>query len=311
VNIRNPLVIILGPTASGKTKLAVRLAYQLGGEIISADSRQVFRDMNIGTGKDLAEYNFAGQEIAHHLIDIKAAGEKYNVNEFKEDFYEVFQQLNRDGILPILCGGTGMYIHSLLQNQVYTAIPNNNELRNAISDLDIETLRLRLKDYPIEFTQHADLSSHKRLVRAIEVAEYLLINDLPVVDKPIIDPFIVGLNPEIGLRRSSIVSRLNRRIEGGLIYEVEKLVSEGLTEEMLDYYGLEYRFVGAYLRGEYTLSELKELLSTAICQFAKRQMTFFRKMEKDGVKINWFNPSVSDNELYTSILACLRDSKKI
>jgi tRNA dimethylallyltransferase len=163
----NPLVIILGPTASGKTKLAVRLAHELGAEIISADSRQVFRDMNIGTGKDLDEYTFAGRNIPYHLIDIKAAGEKYNVNEFKDDFYEVFHRLNRNGTLPILCGGTGMYIHSLLQNQVYTAIPNNYQLRQAVSDLDIEELRIRLKGYPAALTKHADLSSHKRLVRAI------------------------------------------------------------------------------------------------------------------------------------------------
>jgi tRNA dimethylallyltransferase len=303
----NPLVIILGPTASGKTKLAVRLAHELGAEIISADSRQVFRDMNIGTGKDLDEYTFAGRNIPYHLIDIKAAGEKYNVNEFKDDFYEVFHRLNRNGTLPILCGGTGMYIHSLLQNQVYTAIPNNYQLRQAVSDLDIEELRIRLKGYPAALTKHADFSSHKRLVRAIEVAAYLLVNDLPVVDRPIIDPVVIGLYPEIELRRSNIIARLEGRIEGGLIHEVKTLIDNGLSAEMLDYYGLEYKFVGAYLRREYTLSELKERLSIAICQFAKRQMTFFRKMEKDGININWFNPDQDDNELYYSVLGCVKD----
>ncbi|MEJ7557762.1 MAG: tRNA (adenosine(37)-N6)-dimethylallyltransferase MiaA [Pedobacter sp.] len=302
------MIIILGPTASGKTNLAVRLAYELGAEIISADSRQVFRDMNIGTGKDLSEYSFAGRSIAHHLIDIKSAGEKYNVNEFKEDFYKVFQQLNSEGILTILCGGTGMYIHSLLQNQTYTAIPNNHELRTALSSLDIEELRTRLARYPVEFTRHADLSSHKRLVRAIEVAEYLLVNKLPVAAKPITNTLVIGLNPEVEIRRSNIISRLERRIEDGLIIEVQQLIDNGLSEEMLEYYGLEYRFVGAYLKGNYTLVELKDRLSTAICQYAKRQMTFFRKMEKDGITINWFNPSAEPNKLFNSVLALIKSS---
>ncbi|MFP5080253.1 tRNA (adenosine(37)-N6)-dimethylallyltransferase MiaA [Pedobacter sp. JCM 36344] len=298
----NRLIIILGPTASGKTRLAVKLACQLGAEIISADSRQVFRDMNIGTGKDLSEYIIDGHKIPFHLIDIKEAGEKYNVNEFKEDFFKVFNKLNSEGTLPILCGGTGMYIHSLLQNQVYTSIPNDEDLRIKICSLDIEKLRTKLASYPVEFTKHADLSSHKRLIRAIEVAEFLLNNDLPVVDTPIIRPLVIGLNPGLTLRRFNIIARLEARIQDGLIDEVEGLVAKGLSREMLDYYGLEYRFVGAYLRGEYSIAELKERLSTAICQFAKRQMTFFRKMEKDGVKINWFDLDLDDNELYDNTL---------
>jgi tRNA dimethylallyltransferase len=310
VSSTNPLVIILGPTASGKTKLAVRLADHLSAEIISADSRQVFKGMDIGTGKDLAEYHINGRAIPYHLIDIKLAGEKYNVNEFKDDFYKVFNQLTADGILPILCGGTGMYIHSLLQNQTYTSIPNNQSLREQISPLGIEELRLMLSRYPPQFTEHADLSSHKRLIRAIEVAEYLIGNTLVPELRPAISPVVIGLNPELSIRRSSVIERLEARIDG-LIPEVESLIASGLTEEMLNYYGLEYKFTAAYLNAEYDLNELKERLSIAICQFAKRQMTFFRKMEKDGVVINWFNPHVDDNELFHNVLRCLKSSGTI
>ena len=306
----NPLVIILGPTASGKTKLAISLADHLGAEIISADSRQVFKGMDIGTGKDLAEYTIDGRAIPYHLIDTRQAGDKYNVNEFKEDFYRVFDQLTADGILPILCGGTGMYIHSLLQSQAYTAIPNNEQLREQISGLDIQELRIRLNSYPTQFTKHADLSSHKRLIRAIEVAEFLIGNTLVPESRPEISSVIIGLNPDLSLRRSSIINRLEARI-GGLIPEVENLIANGLTEEMLNYYGLEYKFTAAYLKGAYSLNELKERLGIAICQFAKRQMTFFRKMEKDGVTINWFNPHVDDNELFHNVLKCMQASGKI
>lgn len=309
MNSPNPLVIILGPTASGKTKLAVRLAENLRAEIISADSRQVFKGMDIGTGKDLAEYHINGRTIPYHLIDNKQAGDKYNVNEFKDDFYRVFDRLTADRILPILCGGTGMYIHSLLQNQAYTAIANNEPLRQQISGLEIQELRLRLNSYPVQYTKHADLSSHKRLIRAIEVAEFLTDNVLEAESRPAISSIVIGLNPDLAIRRSSIINRLEARIDG-LIPEVENLIASGLTEEMLNYYGLEYKFTAAYLKGEYSLNELKERLSIAICQFAKRQMTFFRKMEKDGIAIKWFNPHVDDNELFHEVLACLKASGK-
>ena len=310
MNSINPLVIILGPTASGKTKLAVRLADYLGAQVISADSRQVFKGMDIGTGKDLSEYHLNDHTVPYHLIDIKEAGDKYNVNEFKDDFYKVFERLTTDGILPILCGGTGMYIHSLLQNQAYTVIPNNEYLREQITSLDIAELRLKLSGYPSQLTEHADLSSHKRLIRAIEVAEYLTENTLIPELRPAISSVVIGLNPDLNLRRSSIIKRLDARLDG-LIPEVENLIASGLTEEMLNYYGLEYKFTGAYIKGEYSINELKDRLGIAICQFAKRQMTFFRKMEKDGVVINWFDPHVDDNELFHDVLLCLKSSGTI
>jgi len=299
---KNPLLIILGPTASGKTKLAVSLADQLNAEIISADSRQLFKGMDIGTGKDLNEYIIKDRTIPYHLIDIKEAGEQYNVNEFKEDFYSIFEQLTAKGSLPVLCGGTGMYIHSILQNQQYTAIPSNPEFRATLPIHDIDQLRNKLFLYPAAFTAHADLSSSKRLVRAIEIAEWLSENKLEEKQWPQINPLIIGLTSEVALRREKILNRLDERFDAGLIAEVERLILQGVSTEMLTFYGLEYKFITAYLNKEHTLPELKEKLFIAICQFAKRQMTFFRKMEKDGVKINWFNTDQNPVKMEKDIL---------
>jgi len=299
---KNPLLIILGPTASGKTKLAVSLADQLNAEIISADSRQLFKGMDIGTGKDLNEYIVKDRTIPYHLIDIKEAGEQYNVNEFKEDFYSIFEQLTAKGSLPVLCGGTGMYIHSILQNQQYTAIPSNPEFRATLPIHDIDQLRNKLFLYPAAFTAHADLSSSKRLVRALEIAEWLSENKLEEKQWPHIDPLVIGLTSEVALRREKILNRLDERFDAGLIAEVERLILQGVSTEMLTFYGLEYKFIAAYLKKEHTLPELKEKLFIAICQFAKRQMTFFRKMEKDGVKINWFNTDQNPVKMEKDIL---------
>ncbi|NRF38238.1 tRNA (adenosine(37)-N6)-dimethylallyltransferase MiaA [Pedobacter foliorum] len=300
---QNPLLVILGPTASGKTKLAVRLAESLNGEVISADSRQVFKGMDIGTGKDLNEYLINGRAIPYHLIDHKLAGERYNVNEFKEDFYKVYKALTDKHVLPILCGGTGMYVHSILQNHEYTAIPANHQLRDILKELDIELLRAKLSNYTSEFTKHADQSSHKRMIRAIEIAEYLTHNDLQVIERPKIDPLVIGLTSDVELRRQKVIDRLELRFDEGMIDEVKRLLDEGVTKDDLVFYGLEYKFVAAYLFDELTYSELKERLAIAICQFAKRQMTFFRKMEKDGVKINWFNTELDSDEIFEEVVA--------
>jgi len=300
--LKNPLLIILGPTASGKTKLAVSLADQLNGEIISADSRQLFRGMDIGTGKDLQEYHINERTIPYHLINIKEAGEQYNVNEFKEDFYSIFERLTVKETLPILCGGTGMYIHSILQNQQYTAIPSDPEFRATLPIHDIDDLKKKLFLYPAAFTAHADLSSSKRLIRAIEIAEWLSKNKLTEKQWPELNPLVIGLTSDVTLRREKIFKRLTERFDSGLIGEVEQLLSKGVSSEMLTFYGLEYKFVAAYLNKEHTLPELKEKLFIAICQFAKRQMTFFRKMEKDGVKIHWFNTDQDPDEMKKEIL---------
>ena len=291
---QHPLLIILGATASGKTKLAIELAKTLETEIISADSRQVFRGMDIGTGKDLTEFYEA--DIPFHLIDIKEAGENYNVNSFKEDFYTAFTSITNKNKLPILCGGSGMYIHSLLQNHELTAVPTNENLRAALQGLDKLELEAKIKSYPKSLTNHVDFSSAKRLIRAIEVADYLQNHTLEKMDRPVLNPLVIGLVDELETRRAKITARLLRRLEEGLVEEVEKLIANGVPVSMLTFYGLEYKFVASYLINEIDYPTLRERLTIAICQFAKRQMTFFRKMEKDGVKIEWL---AADKELIT------------
>lgn len=282
------LLIVLGATAVGKTSFAVQLAKDFDGEIISADSRQVFEGMDIGTGKDLSEYLLDGFQVPYHLIDIKKAGERYQVNAFKEDFYQAFEEITGRQKLPILCGGTGMYIHSLLQNHQLTAIPVNENLRHQLIHLDKEQLKSKLYEFPLALRAQADYSSSKRLVRAIEIAQFLNENGkLELQKRPALKPLVIGLFNDVATRRDKILSRLNARIANGLVEEVQTLLATGVSEEMLVFYGLEYKFVVSYLKNEMDLATLKERLGIAICQFAKRQMTFFRKMEKDGVQINW------------------------
>jgi tRNA dimethylallyltransferase len=298
--LNNDLLIILGPTASGKTKLAVNLANELGAEIISADSRQIFKGMDIGTGKDLDEYLINSNQIPFHLIDIKDAGEKYNVNLFKEDFYKSLQSIRVNHSLPILCGGTGMYIHSILQNHELTAVPIDETLRAELVRHSKDFLVHQLSSYPENLRKNVDYSSSKRLIRAIEIAEYFKKNDFIKLDRPIINPFVIGLKSEVEIRRKKILDRLETRLNTGLIEEVEGLIANGIGIDILNFYGLEYKFIAAYLTNQIDLQTLKERLGTAICQYAKRQMTFFRKMEKDGVKINWLNANdefLKDNAL--------------
>jgi tRNA dimethylallyltransferase len=307
----NPLLIILGPTASGKTRLSVAIADLLHAEIISADSRQVFRGMDIGTGKDLKEYTLNGHSIPYHLINIRDAGAQYNVNAFKDDFYEVYHGLIQQKKLPILCGGTGMYIHSILQNHQYTAVPVNTELRAQLPVHDIHELRLILSAYPAALTAHADLSSAKRLVRAIEIAAYLKCNSLTEVVYPEIDPLVIGLTGEVEPRRQRILKRLNDRFDEGLIEEVHGLLETGVPAEMLSFYGMEYKFVTSYLQNELNLEDLKEKLYIAIRQFAKRQMTFFRKMEKDGVVINWLDSDLRPDLLKENVVRLYQEKYRL
>lgn len=298
--LKNDLLIILGPTASGKTKIAVNLANEFGGEIISADSRQIFKGMDIGTGKDLAEYRIRDKKIPFHLIDIVEAGEKYHVNLFKEDFYKSLQTVRQHNAMPILCGGTGMYVHSLLQNHEFTAIPIDESLRADLITKTKDFLVNQLNSYPETLRENADYSSVKRLIRAIEIAEYLKNNDFVKVDRPEINPLIIGLTNEVETRRKKILDRLEIRLKNGLIEEVEDLIAKGISIDMLTFYGLEYKFIAAYLTNQFDLETLKERLGVAICQFAKRQMTFFRKMEKDGIQINWFDANdelLNDNAI--------------
>lgn len=300
---QHSLLIILGPTASGKTRLAVQVARQLQGEIISADSRQVFRGMDIGTGKDLAEYSEGGTQVPYHLINIRDAGDAYHVNAFKDDFYRVYEQLSAAGTPAVVCGGTGMYIHSLLQQQDYTEIPVDMALRAQLAGCTKEELREKLQACPAEFTARADLSSAKRMVRALEIAAWLQQYPFEPVRRPVLRPLIFGLDSSVELRRAKVLSRLKARLKEGLIEEVAGLLAQGVPAEQLIFYGMEYKFVTRYLLGQLDRDAMEEQLYIAIRQFAKRQMTFFRKMEKDGVQINWLSAARDTDQLSAEIVS--------
>lgn len=307
--INNPLIVLLGATASGKTKLAVSLAAKLDAEIISADSRQIFRNMDIGTGKDLNEYVHEGKLIPYHLIDILNPGERYHVDAFKNDFYKAYDGIIANHKTPILCGGTGLYIQSVLQNLPYTSVPIHLELRASLETLSIEQLIETLQSYPQNDVKHADLNSKKRLIRAIEIAEYLRHNELKPSSRQPINSLVFGLRNEVQVTRKNILNRLEYRLNTGMIEEVESLVKNGLSHDMLSFYGLEYKFISQFLLGEFSFDILQEKLGIAICQYAKRQNTFFRKMEKDGIKIYWLDAQKNTTDLLEEIEAhCKSDT---
>lgn len=302
------LIVILGPTASGKTKLAVQLAQRIQGEIISIDSRQVYRKMDIGTGKDLLEY----QGVPHHLINICEPGEKYNVALFEKDFQRAYETICAAKKQPIACGGTGLYLQSALQEQAYIQVPIDLNLRLALQPLTKEQLLHKLSQYAIPETFHVDYSTHKRLIRAIEIMNWLSKNpDTPAQAQRTYPHCIFGINPDLALRRSKISDRLHRRLEEGLVEEVQNLLQEGLTHQSLQYYGLEYKYVSAYLLGEITKERLAEKLETEIHRYAKRQMTYFRKMEKDGIAIHWLKDQQDSNAMLEEILEIAGNDRPI
>ena len=278
------VLIILGPTASGKTKLAVELAKHLNAEIISADSRQVYRHMNIGTGKDLVEY----QDVPYHLIDILDPGEKYNIDLFLKDFEDSYSDIIKRGKRVIVCGGTGFYIQNLLQPLPYTQVPIDKDLREKLELRDKAELYEMLQELPIPTGFNVDFSSRKRIIRAIEICYYLAkYPDFKFTKNASYRYKILGLNPPVELRRERISKRLQQRIDEGMIAEVEELVKGGVTFDELEYYGLEYKYISYYLKREMTYEAFFQKLETEIHRYAKRQMTYFRKMEKDGIMIEW------------------------
>jgi len=295
-----PLLILLGPTASGKTHLAVNLADRIQGEIISADSRQVYRNMDIGTGKDLSEYVIDGKPVAHHLIDIRNAGEQYNVNEYHKDFSVAYASVNSRNVVPIVCGGTGFYIYSILKGHAFSAIPVDEDLRLKLDSSSHEDLLRQFKSYQTIYSDIADVSTRKRLIRAIEISEFLTHNPETESDFAHQDPnykaIVFGLNPPTTIRRERISARLKFRLENGLVDEVRGLLDKGLTADQLIYYGLEYKFVTLFLSGSVGYTEMSQRLESEIHRFAKRQMTFFRKMEKDGIEINWLDPNIPEKD---------------
>ncbi|KAA6439521.1 tRNA (adenosine(37)-N6)-dimethylallyltransferase MiaA [Dyadobacter flavalbus] len=295
-----PLLVIIGPTASGKTRLATRIANEINGEIISADSRQVYRKMDIGTGKDIAEYQIGEKNIPYHLIDICDAGEQYNVNDFQHDFERIYPEIIANGHVPVLCGGTGFYIFSLLKGHAYASVPVNEALRKELETLPAEALLIRFKQLDSAYRNLADTSTRKRLIRAIEISDFLIRNpDADLFEakgQNKYNPLVFGLNPAVETRRERISKRLESRLQNGLVEEVQSLLNGGLSAEQLIYYGLEYKYVTQFLTGELTYNEMKQRLETEIHRFAKRQMTFFRKMEKDGIQVNWLPEDYSECE---------------
>lgn len=298
------LIVILGPTASGKTALAAHLAKALDGEIISADSRQVYRRMDLGTGKDYADYVVEGQRIPAHLIDIREPGYKYNVYEFQNDFFHVFEDLQKRSKWAILCGGTGLYIEAVLQQYKMIHVPANPALRESLKDKPLAELEEILSEFRI-LHNSTDTDTHKRAVRAIEIETYYQSHPEIEVQLPEIRPLLIGVDIERDVRREKITRRLQQRLQEGLVAEVEALLAEGLSAEDLIYYGLEYKFVTQYVTGRLSYDEMVTQLNIAIHQFAKRQMTWFRGMERRGIAINWVDVNQPVKERVEKILGLL------
>lgn len=290
------MITILGPTASGKTPVAARLAAEIGGEIISADSRQVYRRMDIGTGKDLEDYG----EVPYHLIDICEPGTKYNLFEYQQDFYDAYLDIQGRGAVPILCGGTGLYIEAVLKGYKLSPVPQNQELRDSLEGKSLEELTEMLAKLKAQngsnMHNKTDVDSCQRAIRAIEIETYNIAHPTPLRELPPVDSLIIGIDIDRELRREKITRRLKARLDNGMVEEVKALLNEGIPAEDLIYYGLEYKFLTEFLIGHLSYDEMFSRLEIAIHQFAKRQMTWFRGMERRGFKINWINASLPMEE---------------
>ncbi|MEZ7674763.1 tRNA (adenosine(37)-N6)-dimethylallyltransferase MiaA [Prevotella sp. 20925_1_30] len=287
------MITILGPTASGKTDLAAHLAARLNAEIISADSRQVYRGMDIGTGKDLADYTVEGHAIPYHLIDICEPGTKYNLFRYQQDFLDRYVDIRSRGVLPILCGGTGLYIEAVLKGYSLSPVPQNPALRTELEGKNLEELTnilvdLKRRNHSVMHNK-TDVDSCQRAIRAIEIETYNLTKPTEERQCPPIDSLIIGVDIEREVRREKITHRLKTRLEGGMVDEIDGLLKRGIPAEDLIYYGLEYKFVTEYLIGKLSYDEMFQQLEIAIHQFAKRQMTWFRGMERRGFTIHWVN----------------------
>lgn len=298
------LVTVLGPTACGKTTLAVALADHLHTAVISADSRQVYRSMDLGTGKDLAEYMVDGHEVPYHLIDIVDAGYKYNVFEFQRDFLKVYDDLHAQDQLPVMCGGTGMYLESVLRGYRLVEVPENKALREALEGKSLDELTEMLRGYK-QLHNTTDVDTCKRAIRAIEIEEYYRNNEVNMREFPEIRSLNIGLDVSRELRRERITRRLHERLEQGMVDEVRGILASGVAPEDLIYYGLEYKYLTMYVIGQLTYDEMVSQLEIAIHQFAKRQMTYFRGMERRGVPIHWIDATLSTEEKVERIVELL------
>lgn len=299
------LVTILGPTASGKTPLAAALAFRLNAEIISGDSRQVYRRMDLGTGKDLADYVVDGKRIPYHLIDIVEPGYKYNVFEFQRDFLQAYDDIRQRGVLPILCGGTGMYIESVLKGYKLLPVPENPELRASLADKSLDELTTILAGYK-KLHNSTDVDTVKRAIRAIEIEEYYRQQPVSAREFPAINSLVIGVDIDRDLRRTKITRRLKQRLDEGMVDEVRALLDAGIPAEDLIYYGLEYKYLTLYAVGQLTYDEMFHQLEIAIHQFAKRQMTWFRGMERRGFNIHWIDASLSMEQKVEEIVGLIK-----
>jgi len=302
----NKLLTILGPTACGKTSFATRLAYELEGEILSADSRQVYRGMDIGTGKDLADYTVKGKEIPYHLIDIADAGAKYNVYEFQHDFLDAYNGIVDRGATPIMCGGTGLYLESVIRGYRLSPVPQNPELRERLAGKTLAELTDILKGYK-QLHNTTDVDSAQRAIRAIEIEDYYQHTPLDDREFPEIESLNIGLDINRDLRREKISKRLRSRLDEGMVDEIRGIIDNGVSPDDLIYYGLEYKFVTMYVIGQLTYDEMVTQLEIAIHQFAKRQMTWFRGMERRGVEIHWLSCDVPTEERIDMVKALWND----
>ena len=296
------LITILGPTASGKTPLAAALAQRIGGEILSADSRQVYRCMDIGTGKDLSDYG----DVPYHLIDICEPGTKYNLFQYQQDFFDAYQDIRSRGVQPILCGGTGLYIEAVLKGYHLSPVPQNQPLRDSLEGRSLEELTEMLKALKAKsgsvMHNTTDVDSCQRAIRAIEIETYNLEHPMPLRELPPIPSTIIGVNIDRELRREKITRRLKARLDEGMVDEVRGLLDSGIPAEDLIYYGLEYKFLTEYVIGQLSYDEMFRQLEIAIHQFAKRQMTWFRGMERRGFTIHWIDATLPTEKKVEQIL---------
>lgn len=301
------MLAVVGPTACGKTSLAVDLALSIdGAEIISADSRQVYRGMDIGTGKDLAEYTRDGVTVPSHLLDIVDAGEKYNLFEFQHDFLKAYEDIKARGAYPVMCGGSGLYVESVLRGYRLLPVPENPDLRARLEGKSLEELTAILAGYK-SLHNNTDTDSKKRAIRAIEIEEYYLSRPVEERSFPQINALVVGVSVDREVRRERISRRLRERLKEGMVDEVRALLDNGLDPEQLIYYGLEYKYLTLYLTGAMDYDDMVRGLEIAIHQFAKRQMTWFRGMEKRGVDIRWVDASLGRGQLVEQIKGMLYD----
>lgn len=298
------LITIVGPTASGKTSFACKLADDLNTEIISGDSRQVYRGMDIGTGKDLSDYIVDGKAIPYHLIDIRDAGYKYNIFEYQHDFYQAYTSIKERNKIPVLCGGSGLYIESVLKGYNLINVPENKDLRQQLEGKSLTELTDILASYK-SLHNNTDVDTAQRAIRAIEIEEYKKINNADCNEYPPLNSLIVGVDIDRELRRQRISMRLKARLEEGMIEEVQSLLDAGIAPDDILYYGLEYKFVTQYLLKEISYNQMYSELEIAIHQFAKRQMTWFRGMEKRGLHIHWIDATLSDEDKVAKVKSLL------